>query len=359
THSGRRPRCRPRAPPSPGGFPSTARGVAPFAPTPTTSRSATGAHAVAGLVAAEAAVKYEHGEREPGERGRRHEAGERGPRPAHHLDRQEADEAGGNESVEQQRDAAGEQRSRIAAEGEREFPYLSRQVLDASEPERRAVEEEDPAGDEDARARHHRDRGPRERRRANRADDPEQSDARGEISPPRGQGACGCGLEEDGLGLQEQRVEVAVRDRARQLADPAGEHHAQAEARRDDTEQRRQVLEAPSADVLEAPEEDPPGGEEDQVVREHEGRLEPERAAQRGARREMGGTRRGGKARGRGPPPGHPPSTGSRTAARGPSHTSTPSRSTFHPISSAACRSPRLEKNALPVVPEGRSIRWV
>src|SRR5262249_61647998 len=78
--SGRRPRGRPRAPPSPGGFPSTARGVAPFAPTPTTSSSATGAHAVAGLVAAEAAVKYEHGEREPGERGRRHEAGERGPR---------------------------------------------------------------------------------------------------------------------------------------------------------------------------------------------------------------------------------------------------------------------------------------
>src|SRR5262249_57896826 len=107
TQLGRRPRCRPRAPPSSGGFPSTARGVAPFTPPPTTSRSATRADALAALVAAEAAAKDEHREREPGERGRQHDAGERGPRTAHHLDRQEADEAGGEEPVEKPRDAPG------------------------------------------------------------------------------------------------------------------------------------------------------------------------------------------------------------------------------------------------------------
>jgi len=94
-------------------------------------------------------------------------------------------------------------------------------------------------------------------------------------------------VQERRLRLHEQRVQVALHDRAGQQARAAGQRHRQTEARRDDTKQRQHVLDPPAAERLEAVEDDPPGGEEREVVAEHEHGLQPERAPEREARAQV------------------------------------------------------------------------
>jgi len=94
-------------------------------------------------------------------------------------------------------------------------------------------------------------------------------------------------VQQDRLGLDETRVELGIADRAGQIANPAREHDRRAVARRDDTEERQDVVRAPTPDLTEALEQEPPDREEGQVVQAHEGRLQPERAAQRQARTQV------------------------------------------------------------------------
>ena len=99
-------------------------------------------------------------------------------------------------------------------------------------------------------------------------------------------------MEERGLRLGEDRVEIAVLDRERQVAHPVGEHDRDAERRRQLPLEQGEVAQVPAADVGEAREEDPPRAEPQQVVPEHEEHLHPERRAHRPRGAQVGAEQR-------------------------------------------------------------------
>ena len=81
----------------------------------------------------------------------------------------------------------------------------------------------------------------------------------------------GHGLQQHRLGLDQQRVELAVDDRAREIAHAAAKHDRRGRSRSATTPKSvSHVAERPAADLAEALEQDPPDREEGQVVDDHE-----------------------------------------------------------------------------------------